>query len=342
MKLSQLGEFGLIDRIRRTVPAGPGVRIGIGDDAAWVANSSGSSLVTADLLIEGVHFDLQWTSLFNLGYKSLAVNLSDIAAMGGVPAYAILSLGIPVSFDSNDIDNLYRGINTLARECGVSIVGGDTNIAKSLIISVCVIGGPPPQPVRRSGAKVGHDIYVTGTLGDSALGLKLLRRKSPGMKQKSPVAHLLKRHHQPTPRIAAGVLLAQQKLATAMIDVSDGLLQDLGHICRASRTGAVIWEARLPLSRAYRAIAGQDGTHYALTGGEDYELLFCARPSDRPRIEKLERRVGLAITRIGTCVTATRGIIVLDNCGKLVSTRFKGHNHFKKQWSANPRTIRRN
>jgi len=342
MKLSRLGEFGLIDRIRRTASAGPGVRIVIGDDAAWVANSSGSSLVTADLLIEGVHFDLRWTSLFDLGYKSLAVNLSDIAAMGGVPAYAILSLGIPVSFDSNDIDNLYRGINTLARQCGVSIVGGDTNIAKSLIISVCVIGSPPPQPVRRSGAKVGHDIYVTGTLGDSALGLKLLQRKSLGMKQKSPVAQLLKRHHQPTPRIAAGVLLARQKLATAMIDVSDGLLQDLGHICRASRTGAMIWEARLPLSRAYRAIAGQDGTHYALTGGEDYELLFCARPSDRSRIEKLERRVGLAITRIGTCVTANRGITVLDSCGKLVSTRSKGHDHFKKQWSANPRTIRIN
>jgi len=342
MKLSRLGEFGLIDRIRRTASAGPGVRIGIGDDAAWVANSSGSSLVTADLLIEGVHFDLRWTSLFDLGYKSLAVNLSDIAAMGGVPAYAILSLGIPVSFDTNDIDNLYRGINTLARQCGVSIVGGDTNIAKSLIISVCVIGGPPPQPVRRSGAKVGHDIYVTGTLGDSALGLKLLQRKSPGMKQKSPVAQLLKRHHQPTPRIAAGVLLARQKLATAMIDVSDGLLQDLGHICRASRTGAMIWEARLPLSRAYRAIAGQDGTYYALTGGEDYELLFCARPSDRSRIEKLERRVGLAITRIGTCVTANRGITVLDSCGKLVSTRSKGHDHFKKEWSANPRTIRIN
>jgi thiamine-monophosphate kinase len=342
MRLSQLGEFGLIDRIRRTAPAGPGVRIGIGDDAAWIASSSGSSLVTADLLIEDVHFDLRWTSLFDLGYKSLAVNLSDIAAMGGVPTYAILSLGIPVSFDSNDIDNLYRGINTLARQCGVSIVGGDTNFAKSLIISVCVIGGPPPQPVRRSGAKVGHDIYVTGTLGDSALGLKLLQRKSPRMKQKSPFAQLLKRHHQPTPRIAAGVLLARQKLATAMIDVSDGLLQDLGHICQASRIGAMIWEARLPLSRAYRAIAGRDGTHYALSGGEDYELLFCARPSDRARIAKLERRVGLTITRIGICVRANRGITVLDSYGKLVSTRFKGHDHFKKRRFAKPRTVRTN
>jgi thiamine-monophosphate kinase len=342
MKLSHLGEFGLIDRIRRTAPTRSGVRIGIGDDAAWVANSSGSSLVTADLLIEGIHFDLRWTSLFDLGCKSLAVNLSDIAAMGGVPAYAIISLGVPLSFDSNDIDELYLGVNTLARKCGVAIVGGDTNIAKSLIISFCVIGGPPRQPVRRSGAKAGDDIYVTGTLGDSALGLKLLQRKSPGVKQKSSVAQLLKRHRRPTPRIAAGVLLARQRLATAMIDVSDGLLQDLGHICRASRTGAVIWEARLPLSRAYRAIAGQDGTHCALTGGEDYELLFCARPSDRPRIEKLERRVRLAITRIGSCVTANRGITVLDSCGKLVSTRFKGHDHFKKQWFANPRTIRTN
>ncbi|HEX9787676.1 MAG TPA: thiamine-phosphate kinase, partial [Candidatus Binatia bacterium] len=177
MKLSRLGEFGLIQRIRRALPVGRGVRIGIGDDAAWVENPSGSSLLTADLLIEGVHFDLKWISFFELGYKSLAVNLSDIAAMGGVAAYAVFSLGIPAGLDSSDIDELYRGVDALAQPYRVAIVGGDTNIAESLIVSVCVIGHAPYRPVRRSGARVGDDIYVTGTLGDSALALKLLQQR---------------------------------------------------------------------------------------------------------------------------------------------------------------------
>ena len=153
MKLSRLGEFGLIDRIRRRVSVGRGVRLGIGDDAAWVDHPQGSSLVTADLLIEGIHFDLRWTSLVDLGDKSLAVNLSDIAAMGGVPAYAMLSLGIPANFDSRQLDEFYRGINGSAKKHGVTVVGGDTNLADSLLISVCVIGHPPSKPICRSGAQ---------------------------------------------------------------------------------------------------------------------------------------------------------------------------------------------
>jgi thiamine-monophosphate kinase len=329
MKLSRLGEFGLIERIRTRAAAGRGVRIGIGDDAAWVATPAGSSLVTADLLIEGVHFDLGWISLFELGYKSLAVNLSDIAAMGGAPAYALLSLGIPANFDSKQIDELYRGINALARQTGVAIVGGDTNVASSLIISLCVVGHPPKRPVLRSGARVGDDIYVTGTLGDSALGMSFLKRGLKQSKNQS-INHLIRRHHRPAPRIAAGALLARRRLATAMIDVSDGLLQDLGHICEASKVGGVIWHERLPLSPAYRALAGSNGTSFALSGGEDYELLFCARPRDRARVERLAKPAGVAITRIGVCVSAGRGIKVMDRSGKAISTRFKGHDHFKR------------
>lgn len=329
MKLSRLGEFGLIERIRRTAPSGRGVRIGIGDDAAWVSHATGSSLITADLLIEDIHFDLKWTSLFALGHKSLAVNLSDIAAMGGTPAYAILSLGIPGHLDSKLIDEFYRGFNALAKQFGVALIGGDTNVAKSLIIAVCVIGHPPLRPVCRSGAKVGDDVYVTGTLGDSALGLKLLRQKRSGAKRNS-IAQLLARHHQPTPQLAVGALLARRHLATAMIDVSDGLLQDLGHICRASNTGAVIWTQQLPLSPAYRELAGTDGTVYALSGGEDYELLFCARPRHRARIEKLQALAQVTITRIGSCVPADRRITVLDSGGKPVALPIKGHDHFKK------------
>ena len=329
MKLSHLGEFGLIERIRHKLLVGRGVRIGIGDDAAWVENQAGSSLVTADLLIEGVHFNLKWTSLFDLGFKSLAVNLSDIAAMGGTPAYVMLSLGIPASFDSKNIDDFYRGLNALARASRVSVVGGDTSSAKSLVVSACVIGHAPRKPVRRAGAAVADDIYVTGTLGDSALGLKLLHSGRSKLKSKG-VAKLIVRHHRPTPRLLAGALLGKERLATAMIDVSDGLLQDLGHICRASNLGAVIQNDRLPLSVPYRALAGNDGTRHALSGGEDYELLFCARPSNRAAIAELSRRAHVRITRIGRCL-AGRGVVVVDGTGNKVSvSNLSGHDHFKE------------
>jgi thiamine-monophosphate kinase len=329
MKLSRLGEFGLIERIRHKLLVGRGVRIGIGDDAAWVENPSGSSLVTADLLIEGVHFNLKWTSLVDLGFKSLAVNLSDIAAMGGTPAYAILSLGIPVRFDSKDVDAFYRGINALARPNRVSVVGGDTSFAQRLIVSVCVIGHAPRRPIRRDGAASADDIYVTGTLGDSALGLKLLRG-GRAKRESGATMKLLARHHRPTPRLVVGALLAKDQLATAMIDVSDGLLQDLGHICRASTLGAVIHIDQLPLSFAYRAVAGKDGTRHALSGGEDYELLFCSRPSNRDAIKNLSQRARVQITRIGRCV-AGRGVTVVDSLGhKIALSTFGGHDHFKK------------
>ena len=328
MKLSRLGEFGLIDRIRRKVAVGRGVRLGIGDDAAWVDHPQGSSLVTADLLIEGIHFDLKWTSLVDLGYKSLAVNISDIAAMGGTPAYVMLSLGIPANFDSNNIDALYRGIKSLAKKHGITIIGGDTNTADLLIISVCLIGHPPKKPVCRSGAHVGDDIYVTGTLGDAALGLSLLRLKR--QPQSGAVAQLLKRHHRPVPRLAAGRLLARRRLATAMIDVSDGLIQDLGHICQASAVGANLQQDKLPLSGAYCAVAGKFDMRHALSGGEDYELLFCAARQKRRRIQTLGTQVGVPMTRIGVCVPAANGIRVIDTVGLEVAVKAQGHDHFKK------------
>lgn len=328
MKLSRLGEFGLIETIRRRTPIGRGVRLGIGDDAAWVAHPGGSSLITADLLIENIHFNLRWTLLTDLGHKSLAVNLSDIAAMGGVPAYVIVSLGVPPHFDSEDIVQFYRGLSTLAQKSRVSLIGGDTNIAKSLIVSVCVIGHAPFAPIRRRGARPQDDIYVTGTLGDSALALQYLRQGKISVKH-GPLAELLTRHHRPSPRLAAGAALARQKVATAMIDVSDGLLQDLGHICKASGVGAQIVEENLPLSRAYRTLAG-DRTRYALNGGEDYELLFCARPRSRAKIDRLAKTARLPITRIGCCVPATEGIVVIDRSGRRIANASIGHDHFRK------------
>lgn len=330
MKLSRLGEFGLIETIRAAAPKGRGVRLGIGDDAAWVEHPGASSLITADLLIEGVHFDLRWTTMFDLGYKSLAVNLSDIAAMGGVPAYLVLSLGIASHFDSKQILDFYRGIHALANPSGVALIGGDTNIAEKFIISVCVLGHAPYRPILRSGAKVGDDIYVTGELGDAALALAFLKNRKSANKANF-VKHLFERHHRPTPRLAIGARLARERLATAMIDVSDGLMQDLGHICHASHVGAAISYQDIPISAAYRVLCGKAGLRYALTGGEDYELLFCARPRQRGHIEKLAQQTKLAITRIGRCVAAKEKIGVFTGSGRRIDIAAGGHDHFRRR-----------
>ncbi|MGH7771304.1 MAG: thiamine-phosphate kinase [Candidatus Binatia bacterium] len=329
MRLNELGEFGLIERIRKATPKGRGVRLGIGDDAAWLECRNRSFLITSDVLIEGVHFNLKWSSFYDLGYKTLAVNLSDLAAMGGSPAYLVLSLGIPVDFKTKDIEEFYRGIRVLASQSGVALVGGDTSASKRFFISAFLVGYAPNRPITRSGGKVGDDLYVTGTLGDSALGLELLKKKEESNAHKA--ADLIARHRFPTARLKAGTFLAQEKLANAMIDVSDGLLQDLGHLCKASGVGAVVWQEALPLSPAYRSYAGRKGTLYALTGGEDYELLFCLRRRNRTRLEKIKKRLGVPITRIGKCVPSREAIKVLDGKGNPLSIPVLGHDHFKNK-----------
>lgn len=328
MRLKELGEFGLIERIQKATPRGRGVRLGIGDDAAWVTSRQDSILITSDLLIEGVHFNLKWTSFFDLGYKTLSVNLSDLAAMGGSPAYLVLSLGIPVDFKVEDVEEFYRGIRRLASQSGVALVGGDTSTSKFFFISAFLVGHAPYGAVTRSGAKVGDDLYVTGTIGDSSLGLDLLKTSKARAKGLE-IAYLGSRHRLPTARLKAGALLAKKRLARAMIDISDGLLQDLTHLCEASGTGAVIWQEALPLSRQYQHCAGWKGVRYALTGGEDYELLFCIRARDRARLEKIRTRLGVPITRIGKCVSARHGITIVNAKGTPLSSPKMGYDHFK-------------
>ncbi len=328
MTLSELGEFGLIETIRRATPRGRGVLLGIGDDAALVKCRNHSALITSDLLIEEIHFRLKWTSFYSLGYKTLAVNLSDVAAMGGMPDYLALSIGIPVDFSTDSIKEFYRGVRALASQTGVALVGGDTSAAKRFFISASLIGHAPYGAITRSGARVGDDLYVTGTLGDSALGLELLKKKRD---KDDGVDYLISRHNLPTARLKAGAILAREKLAKAMIDISDGLLQDLGHVCKASGVGATVWRDAVPLSRAYRSYAGGKGALFALTGGEDYELLFSSRPKDRTRLEKIQERLGAPITRIGKCVPSREGIKVIDSEGKPLSISVMGHDHFKQK-----------
>ncbi len=328
MRLKELGEFGLIDRIQKATPRGRGVRLGIGDDAAWVTSRQNSILITSDLLIEGVHFNLKWTSFFDLGYKTLSVNLSDLAAMGGSPAYLVLSLGIPVDFKVEDVEDFYRGIKRLASQSGVALVGGDTSTSKFFFISAFLVGHAPYGAVTRSGAKVGDDLYVTGTIGDSSLGLDLLKTSKARTKGLE-IAYLASRHRLPTARLKAGALLAKKRLARAMIDISDGLLEDLTHLCDASGTGAVIWEDALPLSRQYQHLTGWKEIRYVLTGGEDYELLFCIRARDRARLEKIRTRLGVPITRIGKCVPARHGITIVNAKGAPLPFPKMGYDHFK-------------
>ena len=326
MKLREIGEFGLIGRISSRVDDGVGVRIGIGDDAAAAEPTPGRwLLVTSDMLLEGVHFDLSYTDPYRLGRKSLAVNLSDVAAMGGEPRHFLLSLAVPSGLSVEFLDRFTEGMLDLAREHGITLMGGDTcRSSCGLVISVTLHGEQVPElVVRRGGARPGDIVFVTGTIGDSALGLELLRR---GERQ----GWAVDRHLDPTPRVRAGLALAEARLCSAMIDVSDGLAADLGHILDLSGVGARVELGRLPLSPSFRKLASRvtpDPSLLALTGGEDYELLFTVPAGRSEEIAPLLAETGLAATPIGE-ITAARGLTVVDPDGREVSVARGGYNHF--------------
>ena len=326
MKLGELGEFGFIARIRAAVEDGAGVRLGIGDDCAALEMPVGELLLTTtDMLIEEVHFRRAWTGLEDLGYKSAAVNLSDIAAMGGTPRFLYLSLGVPEAFDVTDLEALVAGFVAAAGECGAALVGGDTCRSPGpLLISVTAEGSSPAdQLVRRAGARAGDGIYVSGTLGDSALALRCLRQG------KTAAPPLLARHRRPRARTGLGRSLAATGLATAMIDISDGLLADLGHVLTASAVGARLAPDDLPLSPTFRKALETDPDLLALAlgGGEDYELLFTV-PAEREReVADLAAAAEVPATRVGV-VTASEGLVVRDGRGRDLAAGEKGFNHF--------------
>ena len=326
MKLHDLGEFGLIDRITAGIADNESVIIGIGDDAAALAPAEGQlSLVTSDMLVEGVHFDLVLSDPFTLGRKSLAVNLSDLAAMGAKPRYFLLSLAIPTALTVEFLDDFISGLMQRAEQFDVTLVGGDTCSSKGgLVISVTAIGEQFPHlVVRRSGAQPGDLLFVTGTLGDSALGLELLRggeRSGRGVE----------RHLDPEPRVTAGTMLAESGVVTAMIDVSDGLLADLGHILRLSDVGARVELEKIPLSSFYRERISRfasDPLSLALGGGEDYELLFTAHPSNKDRVFALMAETGDQVSVIGEITPGGQLSLVRADGTEYQPVR-RGYNHF--------------
>jgi thiamine-monophosphate kinase len=339
-KIADIGEFGLISRIASSSKQGTGVITGIGDDAAVTQLTPGMQLLTStDMLLEDVHFRRAWHDPYRLGRKSLAVNISDIAAMGGIPRWALLSLAIPSDLPIDFLDEFTRGFLAMADEHGVSLIGGDTCASKSgLVISVTIMGEQLPESIlRRSGAVLGDDIWVTGTLGDAALGLKFAEsdfdfaqspdRSLSGVEGK---VFLLSRLLDPTPRVSAGLALAEAGLATAMIDISDGLLADFGHIAEQSCVGGLIRLAEMPFSVHFLSVASQltDDTHaLALSVGEDYELCFTASPVNRENIADCMKKCGVEATPVGI-VTNLPGVNVIREDGSPFNAQIEGFKHF--------------
>ena len=284
-RLRDVGEFDLIDLIAQQAPSPHGRLLkGIGDDCAVIAGDAEiATLVTTDTMVEGVHFDLSTAKPEGLGSKLLAVSLSDIAAMGGTPHEAFLSISASPDFDASVIERLAGGLQASGTQYGVQLAGGDTTSTKGpLVISLTLLGTcPESQVVYRSGARAGDSVFVTGTPGDSAAGLAL--SNDPVDLEKHHATHLLRRHHHPDPRMTAGRELAAKGIASSMIDLSDGLGGDLGHICRQSVVDVVIDPARLPVSDALRAYCDatrRNPVDFVLQGGEDYELAFSSCNTD--------------------------------------------------------------
>lgn len=325
---AKIGEFGFINRIARHVQPAAAVAIGIGDDAAAIHTLADHySLITTDMLVEGIHFDLSYTDANSLGRKAVSVNLSDIAAMGGIPQCFLLAYAVPAQQSLAFMEEVTRAMIQCAAEYGVTLVGGDTCAAPDrLVISITMIGKQlPDRIIRRTGALPGDHICVTGTLGDSALGLRLLRRGE----RHGP---LVQRHLDPTPRVRFGALLAQMSIPTAMIDISDGLLADLGHILEQSSVGAHINQAALPLSAEFRACCtsgNSDALLLALSGGEDYELLFTVSPENMPALVSLAAQEQVPVTTIGT-ITADRKLAVFAEGGEELTVHHKGFDHFSE------------
>ncbi|MEP6484476.1 MAG: thiamine-phosphate kinase [Rudaea sp.] len=325
-----MSEFSLIAVIReRCAVAREDVRLGIGDDAALLVVPAGHQLVVStDTLVAGVHFPASATA-GDIGWKSLAVNLSDLAAMGATPAWATLALTLPKP-DRRWIEEFSDGFAALAREFKLALVGGDTTQGP-LSMTVTVHGFVPDgAALLRSGARVGDGIFVTGSLGDAAGGLRRLQ-VSDDEKSVASTSHssefLLQRLHRPPPRIAQGLQLRGR--ARSCIDVSDGLVADLGHICDASGVGAEINVDELPSSAALLATFDRDERRsLQLGGGDDYELCFTAPSSDASLVLGDLARSGCAATRIGRIVEGS-GVHVVDGEGHPVAVPQKGFEHFR-------------
>jgi thiamine-monophosphate kinase len=322
--VSGLGERALIQRITSRLVLPSWVVVGPGDDAAVIESERGAlEVLTTDAQVEGIHFDLRFVPADAIGHRALAVNLSDLAAMGASPRAALLSLVLPDTLEVRTIDGLLDGLLTLAQRHRIALVGG--NITRSpgpFVVDVTVTGAARPRRVlTRAGARPGDEIYVTGTIGDAVVGLRSLRdgRASHGVAEADvDVRGCEQRYLRPEPRVRAGMLLGRNRAASACIDLSDGLADGIRQIAEASGVGMLVDDASVPISeeaRRWYTRLGQDAIDASLSGGDDYELLFTVRPSHRGRLRAVQKDIGnLPITRIGI-VTTDRRLIVRGRDG---------------------------
>ncbi len=339
-EISQLGEFGLIERIKGNVQLGNKTSLfGIGDDAAVIGAGDESILLCTDMLTEGVHFDLSYTPLQHLGYKAVVVNVSDIAAMNGRPEQIVVSLGLSNRFSVEAVDMLYEGIRAACKNYNVDLVGGDTtSSASGLVISIAALGRVNKNKVTyRSGAKVNDIVCVTGDLGGAYIGLQILERNkqeflaNPEMKpQLENFEYMVGRQLKPEARMDIIFELAELGIQpTAMIDISDGLASELLHISKNSGVGIKIFEDKIPIdSKVYETAAIElniDPVTCALNGGEDYELLFTINQSD---FEKIKNHQDIHF--IGHVHDNARQNLLITKQGTPIPIQAQGWNHFRE------------
>ena len=315
-----VGERRLIDHIRRRLPAPPAsLVVGIGDDAAVAIVDRGAmQVLTTDAVVEGVHFDRRFSTTADIGYKAVAVNVSDVAAMGGAPRLALLSLILPPTLLMTDIDGLLDGVLEAAAGTGVTLAGG--NITRSpgpLVVDVTVVGSVRPRRIlTRSGGRPGDTLFVSGTIGAASAGLGWLRRHGASgteLPQDHALADCVARHRRPEPRARLGALLGRTRTASACMDLSDGLADAVRQIAESSGVGARLSAGELPIhpgAASWFRAEGVDPVVASLSGGDDYELLFALSSRSRGRLRLVERQArGLRLTRIGE-LTRERGLVV--------------------------------
>lgn len=336
MRISSLGEFPLIHRVAQRLPAyRPDVRVGVGDDVAVLEQDEGTYLLaTCDIQVEGVHFLRDRITPYQLGRKAAAINLSDIAAMGGEPLHFLVSLALPPDTEVAWVDALYDGLREEASRYGADIVGGNmAKIGGPIVVDLFLLGQVPREHLLlRSGARPGDEVWVTGFLGDSAAGLTLLLQPDLPVEEAVRGA-VLAAHLTPTPRVREGQVIARRGQATAMIDLSDGLSSDIGHICEESRVGVRLWAERLPISPAARQVAGLAGKwawQWALGGGEDYELCFTAPPGAGQELATAVREAtGTQVTQVGEILPEDAGRWLRLEDGSEVPLMGAGWDHFR-------------
>ncbi len=332
MRIAEIGEFGLISKIAtlidekgdRQSTARRDLLLGIGDDAAAWKSPGGIELITTDILVEGVHFDFSYTGWHDLGWKAIAINISDISSMGGKPQYALVSLALPGRREVGDILEMYAGMLDLANACGIAIAGGNISASEKVVINITLTGLAGREMMTRSSARPGDQVAVFGYPGLSAAGRKVL---SQFISTDADALQLFKKAHlHPNPAFTAGPLLAGLGVKTA-IDISDGLISDLTHICEASHLSATLRLDDLPVHPSLTRYFGRESVKMVLAGGEDYELLITA---GRDVMEHVSQSLNPPPVIIGEITDGNPGSIsLLDGAGNPVHIDFSGWDHYK-------------